>query len=89
MDANARYRTRDIDLLVNPTAENSRRWIIALSQLPDQATCVLEQEPDVFADDKRYALRRSSQGPDGCVHPQAGAGHSKTQKELTITAGSR
>ncbi|HEV2442623.1 MAG TPA: hypothetical protein VGT07_08875 [Steroidobacteraceae bacterium] len=50
-------QSEDIDLLVNPTAENSRRWIVALSQLPDQATRALEQEPDVFADDKRYALR--------------------------------
>ena len=50
-------QSEDIDLLVNPAAENSRRWIIALSQLPDQATRALEQEPDVFADDKRYALR--------------------------------
>jgi len=31
--------------------------LVALSQLPDQATRALEQEPDVFADDKRYALR--------------------------------
>lgn len=46
-----------IDLLVNPAAENSRRWIVALGQLPDQASRALEQEPDVFADDKRYALR--------------------------------
>jgi predicted nucleotidyltransferase len=50
-------QSEDIDLLVNPSAENSRRWIIALSQLPDQATRALEQEPDVFADDRRYALR--------------------------------
>lgn len=50
-------QSEDIDLLVNPNAENSRRWILALSQLPDQATRALEQEPDVFADDKRYALR--------------------------------
>ncbi len=50
-------QSEDIDLLVNPAAENSRRWIIALSNLPDQATRTLEQEPDVFADDKRYALR--------------------------------
>lgn len=50
-------QSEDIDLLVNPAAENSRRWIIALSHLPDQATRALEQEPDVFADDKRYALR--------------------------------
>lgn len=50
-------QSEDIDLLVNPAAENSRRWIVALSQLPDRATRALEQEPDVFADDKRYALR--------------------------------
>lgn len=50
-------QSEDIDLLVNPAAENSRRWIIALSQLPDQATRALEHEPDVFADDKCYALR--------------------------------
>lgn len=50
-------QSEDIDLLVNPAAENSRRWIVALSHLPDQATRALEQEPDVFADDKRYALR--------------------------------
>ena len=50
-------QSEDIDLLVNPTTENSRRWIVALSQLPDQATRALEKEPDVFADDKRYALR--------------------------------
>lgn len=47
----------DIDLLVNPAADNSRRWIVALSQLPDQAIRALEKEPDVFAGDKRYALR--------------------------------
>lgn len=50
-------QSEDIDLLVDPTAENSRRWILALSHLPDQATRALEREPDVFADDQRYALR--------------------------------
>lgn len=50
-------QSEDIDLLVNPAVENSRRWIVALSQLPDHATRALEGEPDVFADDKRYALR--------------------------------
>jgi len=27
--------TEDIDVLVNPAAENSRQWIIALSRLPE------------------------------------------------------
>lgn len=49
--------SEDIDILVNPAAENSRRWIFALSHLPDQAARELAQEPDVFASDTRYALR--------------------------------
>jgi hypothetical protein len=49
--------TEDIDILVNPSAENSRRWIVALSRLPDGAARELAAESDVFADDKRYAIR--------------------------------
>ena len=49
--------TEDIDILVNPSAENSRRWILALSRLPDAAAAQLAAEGDVFADDKRYAIR--------------------------------
>jgi hypothetical protein len=49
--------SEDIDILVNPSAENSRRWILALAKLPDHATQELLSSPDVFADDKRYALR--------------------------------
>lgn len=49
--------TEDIDILVNPSAENSRRWITALSHLPDAAAAELAAETDVFADDKRYAIR--------------------------------
>lgn len=49
--------TEDIDILVNPAAENSRRWILALSRLPDGAANELAGESDVFADDSRYAIR--------------------------------
>jgi hypothetical protein len=49
--------TEDIDILVNPSPENSRRWIVALGRLPDGAAKELGSEPDVFADDKRYAIR--------------------------------
>jgi hypothetical protein len=50
-------QSEDIDILVSPTAENSRRWIVALSELPDHATKALSGELDVFALDKRYAVR--------------------------------
>lgn len=49
--------SEDIDILVNPSAENARRWILALSHLPDRAAEELAGETDVFADEKRYALR--------------------------------
>jgi len=49
--------SEDIDILVNPSAENARRWIVALSRLPDRAAAELAAEGDVFADDKRYAIR--------------------------------
>jgi hypothetical protein len=49
--------TEDIDLLVNPSAENSRRWIVALSRLPDAAAAELAAESDVFGHDSRYAIR--------------------------------
>jgi len=49
--------TQDIDVLVDPSAANSRRWIVALSRLPDGAARELEAAPDVFAAQKRYAIR--------------------------------
>jgi hypothetical protein len=49
--------TEDIDILVDPSVENSRRWIVALGNLPDGASNQLLTEADVFARDKRYAVR--------------------------------
>ncbi len=49
--------TEDIDVLVNPSPENSRRWIAALAKLPDGAVRELVAKPDVFAADKSYAVR--------------------------------
>ena len=50
-------QTEDIDLLVDPSVDNSRRWIMALSRLPDGAARELAAEPDVFAAQKSYAIR--------------------------------
>ena len=49
--------SEDIDILVNPSAENAKRWVVALGKLPDGAVKELEADVDVFRDDKRYALR--------------------------------
>jgi predicted nucleotidyltransferase len=49
--------TEDIDVLVNPSAMNSKLWILALASLPDGAAAALEKESDVFASDTRYAVR--------------------------------
>lgn len=49
--------SEDIDILVDPSAENSMRWIVALSELPDGATRSLLRQPDVFSRDRRYAVR--------------------------------
>jgi hypothetical protein len=35
--------TEDIDILVGPAPQNSRRWILALSRLPDGAASELQQ----------------------------------------------
>lgn len=49
--------TEDVDVLVNPSVENSRRWIVALSRLPDGAANELQVDPDVFGAQQRYAIR--------------------------------
>jgi hypothetical protein len=49
--------TEDVDLLVNPSAANSRRWIVALAKLPDGAAKELQSDPDVFAAQRNYAIR--------------------------------
>ena len=49
--------SEDIDILVNPSAENSKRWVVAFEQLPNHATRELSSSPDVFASDATYALR--------------------------------
>jgi hypothetical protein len=47
--------TEDIDILVEPTLDNARRWIRALSQLPDGAAKELEGDETVH--EEPYAIR--------------------------------
>lgn len=65
--------TEDIDVLVNPSLANSRRWIVALSRLPDGAARELESEPDVFGKQKRYAIRINDEFTVDVLPSAAGA----------------
>jgi hypothetical protein len=47
--------TEDVDILVEPTAENARRWVRALAKLPDGAARELEGDPTLH--EEPYAIR--------------------------------
>jgi hypothetical protein len=47
--------TEDVDILVEPTLENARRWVRALSKLPDGAAAELEGDDTLHED--LYAIR--------------------------------
>jgi len=67
-------QTEDIDILVNPSAANSARWIVALSRLPDGAARELESDPDVFSDQKSYAIRVNDEITVDVLPSAAGVG---------------
>jgi hypothetical protein len=47
--------TEDVDILVEPTAENAKRWVCALSRLPDGAANELAGDETLHAEP--YAIR--------------------------------
>jgi hypothetical protein len=47
--------TEDVDILVEPTADNARRWVRALSQLPDGAAKELAGDDTLHTE--TYAIR--------------------------------
>lgn len=49
--------TEDIDIAVAPDLENARRWVLALSGLPDGAARELAGEADPFDGDHLRAIR--------------------------------
>jgi predicted nucleotidyltransferase len=49
--------SEDVDILVNPTQENTERWIRALSRLPDGAAKELAEDEGFFERDGQYAVR--------------------------------
>jgi hypothetical protein len=49
--------SEDVDILVNPTRENTGRWIRALSRLPDGAAKELARDEGFFERDGQHAVR--------------------------------
>jgi hypothetical protein len=49
--------SEDVDILVDPSPDNARKWIAALSELPDGAARELVGEEDVFRTSGPYAVR--------------------------------
>ena len=77
--------SEDIDILVNPSAENSKRWIVALARLPDSAAAELAAEEDVFAEDKLYAIRINDEFTVDVMPAVAGLSWEEMQSHITTT----
>ena len=65
--------SEDVDVLVSPTRDNARRWIAALSELPDGAAKELEGEDAIFEGSGAGAIRINDEFtvdvlPSACGH---------------------
>lgn len=65
--------SEDVDILVDPSPENTGRWIKALARLPDGATRELFGEEDLFEREGPYAIRVNDEFtidvmPSACGH---------------------
>jgi hypothetical protein len=65
--------SEDVDILVDPSPENAKRWIAALTALPDGASKALEGEEDIFVREGPYAVRINDEFtvdvmPSACGH---------------------
>jgi hypothetical protein len=49
--------SEDVDILVDPAPDNTKRWIAALARLPDGASKELEGQEDIFQREGPYAIR--------------------------------
>ena len=75
--------SEDIDILVEPSPVNARRWITALSRLPDAAAAELLDDPDVFAEDKSYAIRINDEFTIDVMPSIAGLSWTEMQPHVT------
>jgi len=65
--------SEDLDILVDPAPDNTRRWIAALSKLPDGACLELAGQDDLFQREAQGAIRVNDEFtidvmPSACGH---------------------
>jgi hypothetical protein len=68
--------SEDVAILVDPSPDNAKRWIAALSRLPDGATRDLVGQEDIFEREGPYAVRVNDEFtvdvlPAACGHSWA------------------
>jgi hypothetical protein len=52
-----RRLSEDVDILVDPSPDNTPRWVAALAALPDGAARELEGDAEIFDREGHYAIR--------------------------------
>lgn len=75
--------TEDVDVLVNPSSANARRWILALARLPDGAAKELLAKPEVFDAERRYAVRINDEITVDVMPSAGGIGWAELQPHIT------
>jgi len=65
--------SEDVDLLVDPSRDNTPRWVRALSKLPDAAAAELAGDDAIFEREGHYAIRINDEFtvdimPSACGH---------------------
>jgi len=64
--------SEDLDLLVDPSPDNTARWVRALAKLPDRAAAELEGDDEIFQREGHYAIRINDEitdiMPAACGH---------------------
>lgn len=76
--------TLDIDIAVSPTVDNSKRWIFALSHLPEEATKELIGEEDPFAGDYLHAIRINDEFTIDIMPSVAGIPFEELKKHVQV-----
>ncbi|MEA3643124.1 MAG: hypothetical protein VBE63_24755 [Lamprobacter sp.] len=76
--------TEDIDIAVAPDPDNSRRWVLALSELPDGAAQALADEHDPFEGDTLHAIRINDEITIDVMPSVAGVAFSELEEHAQI-----